>query len=413
MAGMHYTKDNLPSVTLANVLLTAFLILTILLAWIISSFRINDVVPVPQFDLFPQAFEKLQLIVTSGKLNLYKWFFRIDSLWAPIGVTTLLIFGKIFCRKLSFRKVYYFVFMSLGLLALIFDWWENRLYINLLQYKQPFPDGILDNLISIQNIKYALYCAFLLQFLYFLYMRYAETYLKQIKVFFRSAWLNIIFVGILVFILTKVDQGTTIIIDLFQSPVDYLVFIILLNTIALIFSHYPIYLQIWQHGLDYPSKDNKIVWKLNKPQWLGIGIVSFQANVKHSTKFSATQFLRRALGMSVYLAWIYALLACYRTLDRNQLPVFLMTASIAVFAFWSYRRLLRQKNDWKKKFVIGEPRPRLTPALIRACKGLVVLVWIAILITLISVTIVFLEEWTPISWISSICSTVIYLLAFG
>jgi len=116
-----------------------------------------------------------------------------------------------------------------------------------------------------------------------------------------SSIISILVIGLFLLLMTKMAQGITIVIDMFDSWPNLLLTILLVNFLALILSHFPYYFD-----LAIRDDDREIEWIKD----YNLGLFGF---VYHNTSFNpmdsiAIKIMRRHIGIIMYAIWFLVLL---------------------------------------------------------------------------------------------------------
>ena len=67
---------------------------------------------------------------------------------------------------------------------------------------------------------------------------------KSFKNFFKASFLSLVVITIILLLLTQMDQAFTMLVDLVENPkskLSLLLSFLLINALAIVLSHYPIY----------------------------------------------------------------------------------------------------------------------------------------------------------------------------
>lgn len=175
----------------------------------------------------------------------------------------------------------------------------------------------------------------------------------------RYSWISI-FIILIIILLSTLAQGQTIFVDLLDhNPFNLFFCFLLLEGLAMIVSHFPIYLEKWYLSRNKIIPENEYVWQINYEgiwetpekilnffkEWLGIGFITFRRNnsgpasedpFEKGEVYTITKTIRKYLGISLYLAILYLLLTTLKASVYPQISVMLiwipsLVASIAVY----------------------------------------------------------------------------------
>jgi len=137
--------------------------------------------------------------------------------------------------------------------------------------------------------------------------RILNNLLRIIKVTLTTGWISILIIGIIVFLLTQMEQGSALLVSLLNSPGNMFLFMILIIALLLVIGHYPIYLMMWRrdHSVyrTYEAHKQPVAWNM-KEIWGGLGWISFrEENEKRSNTFLFRQvnYVRGVLGLTFIL----------------------------------------------------------------------------------------------------------------
>ncbi len=264
-----------------------FVLLSLLMVICGSVFNIYDWIDHPQFtetvsgrwfDANTDTFQK----------SVFKTFFILDSLWAPLLLLYLLFYvhGKTKRYKWVFWLQLFFAFISL-----VLDFRENYQY-----FTYAFPSTV----VILKNAAYSVTMGIaLLTWLVF----YFTKELKMLRHFLASAWISIFFLGLIGVALAKAPQMNSIIVTLYYQPF-WFVFVFLLIFV-------PIYSIVLSHYPTYFSHRTSKSWRISRQLRLFgtrsiFGIVWYQLKSgKDISNAKKDGFLRRVLGVLFYGAMFY------------------------------------------------------------------------------------------------------------
>src|SRR5690606_726544 len=280
-----------------NILITIWVILSALIILCVSLFRINDYIDHPQHGVFDNFEEVSQFIKHNGSVFIYILYFILDFFWAffllsIIGYLLTEVDKKKLFSLCPFNITLFSLFAFFAVFAFIFDTVEGFCYV--------FYWG--KYLKAIANIKTVLYIFCFAFFVYWLLKKFVLPSVKSILRFIKTSFLSIVFILVVYALITFMPQGGTLIVHLVYNPLDILLFFFMLSFLAIILSHYPIYVDMWANA------DNDCVkLKMGKRgiRFLGFGII-YYATIKNNTaKIIAYNDkkvinLRRSLGILLY-----------------------------------------------------------------------------------------------------------------
>lgn len=238
-------------------------------------FRLNDYVNHPQHELFANFNVVSKYIQDSGTLFWYRAYFVLDFIWAFFFLTIIgYIVSKINYEKVIALKRFSFsllqLFMLFAIFAYLFDVAEGIGYLLFWGKSLPF-------FVKGKMICYAICLGF---FAYYILKKYVFTDFRSIYRFIQTSILSIVFIALVYVLLTVMPQGGTLIVDLFYNPVNIILLFTLLTFLAIIISHFPVYVDIWLHG---GGKAVKLVMTKRWIRFLGFGIIYYSTFIKSKT----------------------------------------------------------------------------------------------------------------------------------
>ncbi len=269
----------------------------------VKNFRVNEFFSHPQFANwdYMNDFES----AVKGRFGSYRLYFIVDSIWAFILLTYCYHVLKVF-RKYAMLKIDYVlkVFAIIIILAYLADFIEGILYLT---YSWT-------SLEIIVPLKKSLYTLGGLYFIYGLWKYWANQQLpgdpepghrrkltlRAIRRFVTTSFLSIGFVVFIAVLGTVLPQGYSMMIDLFNRPINLVGTLVLICVLSLVFSHYPAYLEIKRY---MPGK--KVHWHMI-PKGLPIGIIYY--NLDPYQHFDPrVRTYRYHLGTAVFVAFLFML----------------------------------------------------------------------------------------------------------
>lgn len=327
-----------------NILITIWVILSTLIIICVSLFRINDYVDHPQHGIFDNFEEVSQFIKSNGSIFIYILYFILDFFWAFFLLSIIgYLLTEMDKKKLfsfgPFNITLFTLFAFFAVFAFIFDTVEGFCYI--------FYWG--KYLKTIANIKTVLYIFCFTFFVYWLLKKFVLPSVKSILRFTKTSFLSIVFILLVYALIAFMPQGSTLIVHLVYSPLDILLFFFMLSFLAIILSHYPIYVDMWANA------DNDCVkLKMGKRgiRFLGFGII-YYATIKNNTPKVITYndkkviSLRRSLGILLYVGVLNIFLgiaARFFDLHFNVASVTLLILAVTLIV---YNFFGEEEIEWK------------------------------------------------------------------
>lgn len=330
----------------ANFLIVCWVTLSLILIFCIAFFRIDGYISSPQHG-YVDNFKEINNIIKSNATSypLFWLYFILDFLWAA----ALLLIIRYVLRKgrknIIFKlKNKAFTVLSLytiiACLAFLFDILEGIWYL-----------GNFDYLIKyIINIKLGLYAICFIFLLYALLKQYVIPNVKSILRFTITSLVSIIFIIIVYALVTVMPQGGTLVVELFYSPWDIVLFFFSLAFLAIMLSHFPAYVDIWLYGSSscVELKMPKISYKL-----LGFGIIYY--NTINAGSEAVKNFdnkivksLRRSLGILLYVAVFNIFLGTGARFFEFHFNSFALTLFVLIVTVVVYYQYGETYNYWKR-----------------------------------------------------------------
>jgi len=212
--------------------------------------------------------------------------------------------------------------------------------------------------------------------------------LRSLLRLLMSSMISLLVIGLFMLLLTRMDQGITIVIDMFGSWPNLLLTILVINFLALVLSHFPYYFD-----LALRSENKGIKWVKDYE----LGLFGF---VYHNTDFDPKdhiliKILRRHLGIVMYSIWFLVLLNVKQKIFDDSIDIFLQ------FVVWNLIFILIhlcvQAYQTKIKSKIKEDNTAEWPVLKRSVRIFLVTYQFLFLLNLILI-IYFLCKVNEIGW---------------
>lgn len=379
------------------------LVLTILMIVFGGAFSVNDYIAHPQFENFENYKASLEAIPTDN-IKWFNAFFITDFIWAPALLYLLYLLIKRFSGSRKLQEVTIKgakIFIVVACLAYAFDVVENVMYLTR-NYRL---DKKLEFVVGIKKLFYAL--SFII-FIYHVFLRYIYPNRKTIFRFLRASIISLIFIILILFLITGVGQGPTLIVDLLEKPINLLGLFFLLTFFAVILSHYPIYLDIARN--DHSPYDLEMA---TKTPILGFGIVFSKRNEKEKTNYKL-KFLRRSIGLFVHTTFLYVLLevtAIYFDYGSRFSSLAYVLFIILVLAYFKAEQHRYNMNNiiYGKREGSKEEAAKKIIRLVRYFP----LFWIVgILCSVVAAIVAYYFRWSMITIIATVITLVINMLAY-
>ena len=380
------------------------LILTLLMVAFAVIFSINDYINHPQFEHFDNYKNIIAKIKsTNGKSLWFRLFFIVDYIWAPLLFFLAykiikLIKDSVYLKNVRIKGTK--TFAVFAIFAYSFDAVENALYFSL-------NEGIGKLLSTIVGLKKIFYVLAFFVFIYHVFLRYVYPYKTTIYNFIKSSGISLFFIILILFLITGVGQGPTLIVDLLERPLNLLGIFFLLTFFALTISHYPIYLEI--------AQDKQSAYELEmetRRPLLGFGIVF--AKRKNGSSDFRLKYLRRSLGTFLYVTFMYVVLQVaslyYGFSSRIPLLAFVLLLVLQIFY---YRREKRRNmyNDIIYGTIKGD-REAAAHKIIKMAKMFPVLWILSTLLSIVTALISALYGWCQATILATLVTLFINVMAY-
>lgn len=342
-----------------NYWVLGWVFISLVLIIINAAFRINSYIEIPQHGHFDN-FEEVNALIfspeNSDKVIYYHAFFFLDLVWAAlllviIGYLIRDLFKDNFIRWRKNKFIFTIkpAFFFFATIAFLTDVLEGFGY----EFK-----GVRDfiSLKYITPVKVSLYAVCFMFLMYWFLKTILLPNIKTLIRFLQTSLLSILFIIIIYVMVTFMEQGGTLIVDLFYRPLNIAILFFMLSFMALLLSHFPVYNDIWLYGnrdcvsLEMPK---------DKRSWLGFNIIYFDTSkAKPGTSVTfdneAVKNLRRSLGVFIYIAMFQIFLIMVPRyfgvhFNPSYITAFLLIITLIVYNFWGKRY-----NEWKKNLKEGD-----------------------------------------------------------
>ncbi len=307
------------------------IVLTLFLMLINHLFYIDDFIAIPQFAHFDH-WQYCQKEI-KGIKEIYYWTFFIgDFIWSFFLLWNIYGYIVNYCCYDDLQTKYKgtivsfltdkWTYINLFTFTWLFDVIENISYLVLKDYKS-VSEGFLPGIVKTKIILYTVCAVIFLISLYKSKIGNDEEVKKNIIDFIKSSFLSIAFLVVIAALLTQMEQGSSLIIALLDSPFNLFLVSFMLVVLSIVFSHYPIYFLFYKY---YKNIQDDNIWVRLEGCCSG-GIIKFDGeyqtekgnklynNIKEEWKYSDEKFrpYRYFLGALVFVSFAYALLF---TLDK-------------------------------------------------------------------------------------------------
>ena len=341
-----------------RIALVTFLLLTPLIQLLNHFFYIDDYIAHPQFEKWHHWAYCINEIHTSSKEVFFFLYFLLDLIWA--GCLLFLMYSVVltYMHESALVQNTYFSFLRNGyfikyffLFTYCLDVTENLLY----PVFYIFPYSYHPILEWVAFFKVGFYGLSILWFLWIIYRKFSMEIAADPKsyrpwLYLKSLWISITIMVLIIFLLTNMEQGASLIVDMLDNPVHTMMVMFWMYVLYVILSHYPVYLF---HRYFKPS-DGQIKpenWGLYTDFWK-LGITYFNKNAsdlfqeynKNDNNFSP---YRKYIGGALYLSMVYCLLFTYGKYygqpltSKAILTLFILPLLLRILHKW----LLEKVND--------------------------------------------------------------------
>lgn len=321
---------------------TAFGVMAVAMITLSGIFAVNSYIPGVQFERFAELPAQYvhDLMIENGTGWIVVAHFIIDFVWAPLGV---LILARWMKRKFNSSNALITVFAIIGCIALALDYTENICYL-IWKSNGSFP-SIAER---VTELKMAAYGSFLIVYALEAFRVKIRPHMYGIKRFVFSSVFSLIALAVIFGLLTAMDQGSSLMIELMTQPWNVVGTFFLLIFLALALSHYPVYFEKRWFGVPAEPGDN--VWRMVPGlRFLGFGLIYYQ-DKKDPKAPKWGSIARYHLGTATVLAYVYVVLFTANTVFPNMnLPVGVICILGGIAAHFYYRYLVKIRRDPAQK----------------------------------------------------------------
>lgn len=313
--------------------LRLLLFLSLLLLILSSICSVPGVLDKPQFT---NALDSIWLadLLHKNPYLYYSYYgtFIVDFIWAP---TLLLALWKFVKKQKPKQQIWVPLTAVLALLALGFDYTENIGYWFSLTY--------ID---WIANIKIGLFAATGIIYIYFFAVRYWKSHWPTLFKFLTSSALSLVILMLFGLLLPKASQINSIVVNLYNYPINFIFLFLLAPIYATVLAHYPSYFHVNPKYQSWFKAKGKVGF------W---GIIYNQNNKEPNTddkEYSTTfkedvlNFLWRSLGIVFYAALFYFIGYTSQVNFSWHLGMGPLAMLILVLGILQLYRLKNQKDNW-------------------------------------------------------------------
>ncbi len=301
-----------------------------------SLFYINDFISFPQHGHFDH-FDDVSKVIKAEKNGLYKTFFFLDFIWAPLLLLWVgwAIYGadkklslSIINKNKTLKWYFFFAVIAYGL-----DVWEGILYLT-------YNNTILEKVTTAKILAYLVCFGFVI---YAFIKRHVIPNKRSFTRFLWTSCLSLFFIAAIYLLVTVMEQGGTLVVHLFYSPVNIILFFFVLNFLAILISHYPVYMDIWT----YDETGSIKLHMSNAFRFLGFGIIFYDTS-KADPKYwdQIAQPLRRSLGILLYAAVFRIMLGVIAKFYEASFNILYLTLGILSLSLFIYYLEGKKYNHW-------------------------------------------------------------------
>lgn len=383
--------------------------LTICMMVFAGLFQINEYLDHPQFAHFDNYDNCLNEIKDKGRVKWFRAFFITDFIWAPFLLLLMyLLIKKLLVKienhddlaavKLKGSRFYVLV----AIVAYILDCIENCHYMLMIE-------GIGERLEIIVLLKTIAYGIAFTLLIYHVLLWFVYPFKKTILKFLKSSFISLTFILIILFLITGVAQGPTLVVDLLEKEINLFGMFFLLTFFALILSHYPLYLGIAQSD----NASYNLEMDTKRPI-LGLGIVYSKPNGNRSD--FRLRYLRRGLGILVYITFLYLLLTVtvmyFELSSKIPLICFLLYIILLVYYYKKEEQRFHNNNIiYDTKSSVSSVN-KATSSIIKSAKLCIRLWLLGILMAIVTSICSWKLGWSWWTIGSAIVTLLINLMAF-
>lgn len=318
--------------------LVLWLVLSVIMICIPSFFWINDFIAHPQhgeFYCWETIAEIIQRPENFQNELWYRMFFIVDFFWAFL---TLFLIGKFIYDRThgensSIWELFHFnrldtvlkIYLVLAIITFILDVIEGVFYLT-------YYESIVKNIVDLKKTGYVICFIF---FLYFLFRHFVYPNVRSVLRFIWASLFSILFVLIIYTLVIFLPQGATLVVHLFFSPLNIVMFFFQLIFLAILLSHFPVYMDIWNY-----DRNKNVTIRMDGKGVLGFGIIYYDTSgAKSNLEYSdgVSKALRRSIGIFLYTAVfniMYVVISKFYEAHINPMISTLFVIAIALFVYY-------------------------------------------------------------------------------
>ncbi|MEL6811870.1 MAG: patatin-like phospholipase family protein [Bacteroidota bacterium] len=139
---------------------------------------------------------------------------------------------------------------------------------------------------------------------------------RSFKNFFKSSFLSLLIITIILLLLTQMDQAFTMMVDLIEneySRFSLFLAILFINALAIVLSHYPIYTY---YAANLNNSGNYTLWKEKRPLnfWPFKKFPVFVFTTDKTSSYKPdnwANYLRYSIGLLIHFVWIHFIISSF------------------------------------------------------------------------------------------------------
>jgi hypothetical protein len=391
---LHLNKAGREKLALYLIILTGLMAAT---AMLFNHFLAIEFIDHPQFAYFHEYTKiKDKIAASHGALYSYYSFFVLDMIWAPMALLMIYNLTRISLDTKRFLTS----LLIFSIAAYAFDLLEGIGYT----IKDDLFGSPSFSLAQFVRIKVFLYTVVVFHLLIALYQNYVTENLRLISQAILASFLSIIIIVLILFLATKLEQGSTVIIHLLDAPFSIFVCVMIVFILALACAHYPDYIKQYF----FPSVSPAVTWSLQPAglftSVLGMGIIHYTettpvTNAEEQKQVNVASFLRKNLGSALLFTWIYSLLFVLDKYTEVKVPVGLICFALLLAYLFIYNHCYNLQN------IRGEKNTSIARNTVYAFIGLLA----SLVLTLLSCL---LDGWVitcMLLIVTAICNLIFYV----
>jgi len=223
-----------------------------------------------------------------------------------------------------------------------------------------------------------------------------NSIVQSFKMLISSGWLSLLIILIITLLLSVMDQGGTLVIDLLESPLNVSLLLVLSVSLSLVLSHYPDYLV--KRGVESKKRVMRITevdnlkWKMYPQNWF-VGFVTYEYNKRPIKNKTTKRFdlMKRMLGSFLLWAVLFTVVSAYKSYINRELSMTVFTVVSLTIVIGHYIYLYKLKKTDKNKR--------------RLVKYLSLGFWLSVILGLVTIYMSWISGWSASTFF---CLIVLY-----